>query len=282
MRFAARALPPLALAATMFAWVPAQAATIATSTSPGPLSVTVGTSTPQIVGQSYQVGLEVTNTSADPIGPFTMGIQVSPNAKVTGTTTAGVHTCTRAGNGFACDFLSQLQPGLTMNAWSLTIVPQSAGQITITGFVQPTLGSSAPTNSAQLVVDAVVVSKADLQLTQSASTNSPVAGAPISYTAQVKNAGPDTASAVSLTDQISLDGVALGAMASNGAPCGISGQLVSCSLGDIASGSSVTVKVSALAPLTITGSSDVVATVSSSTFDPNMANNVAATTITVK
>ena len=281
-RFAARTLPPVALAATIVASAPVQAAsTLATSTSSGPLTITVGAPTPAVVGQPVQVGFAVTNTSPDPIGPFTMGLQVSPNAKVTSTTTTGVHTCSNAGNGFTCDFLSALQPGLTMNAWNLTIVPQSAGSVTITGFVTPTLGSNAPSNSAVLVIDAVVVAQADLQMTQSASASQVSAGAPVSYTMKLKNAGPNTASSVNVTDVLPLDSVALGAAASNGAPCTISGQTISCALGDLASGSQVTLQLSASAP-TITGTVTVTGTVSSPTMDPSASNNTAIASISIR
>ena len=124
-----------------------------------------------------------------------------------------------------------------------------------------------------------IVGTADLQVTQRVSNSQPAPGAPLTYTIDVKNAGPNTALGAALSEYVGVDGTPLGATSSNGAPCSVSGQLVSCGLGDVASGSTVTVSVSALAPLSFSGTIASTAAVTSSTYDPNLTNNTASASV---
>lgn len=276
-----RVAPALALLFALVGSAPAQAASTASATSPGPLTVTVGTGSPLpvIVGQPIAVGLSMTNTSAAPIGPFTFGVQVGPTAKLVASF-PGVHVCAKPGNSFECTFAGLLQPGLTDNSFSFSVVPQQAGPIDITAFVAPTPGSSGPSNSVHLALPAVAATS-DLQLNQTVSTAQPNAGALMTYTFQVKNTGRQAAVGATLSDTLPGDSTALGATASNGGGCTVSGQAVSCALGDVAASSSVTVTVSATAP-TLFGTYTNTGSVSSASVDANPANNADSTTIRIR
>ena len=272
----------LATAVSLGPTIQAQTATVTSVTSPGPLSLTVGTTAPMpvVVGQAVRIGLAFTNTSTAPIGPFTYGAQVGSTAKLDAIF-SGNNTCQKAGgSSFSCTFSGRLQPGLMDNATSFSIIPQSAGTIDITALIQPTAGSSAPSNSAHLVLTAVAPSY-DLQLTQSASSGQPAAGGSLTHTFQVKNTGPQAATGTTLTDTLPGDARALGATASNGGACGVTGQTISCSLGSVAAGTSINVTVSALAP-TLLGSYTNTGTVAATGPDANPANNTASTTIQIR
>jgi uncharacterized repeat protein (TIGR01451 family) len=100
------------------------------------------------------------------------------------------------------------------------------------------------------------------------------AGASVTYTIVVTNAGPDTATNAMLSDPTPA-GLAF---ASAGAPC-TSG--FPCALGDIASGASVTVTANFTIDAGATGSVTNTASASSDTADPVSTNNSASATTTI-
>lgn len=128
---------------------------------------------------------------------------------------------------------------------------------------------------------------ADLQVSGSASTGSPAPGASYTYTFQVKNAGPDTATAAVFSDPLPT-GTVYNYATDNGStlPCAAFGNLsggatVSCNLGDIAKGGQATVVVSVIAPTAASTYADTGSARSNAT-DPNSANNSATVTVQVK
>src|SRR5436305_2701093 len=127
---------------------------------------------------------------------------------------------------------------------------------------------------------------ADLQLSGSASNGGPAPGAAITYTFQIKNSGPQAATSATFTDPLN-GGVAISSAAvnGNGAACSTttdsSGLMtLSCNLGDIASGSQVTVVENASAP-TVDGIYVNAPSVQSAIADPNTANNAVSVDIKV-
>ena len=122
---------------------------------------------------------------------------------------------------------------------------------------------------------------ADLQVSGSASTGSPNPGAAYSYTFQVRNSGPETAAAATLTDALPA-GVGYVSATVNGASAACSSlATVSCDLGDLASGGQATVVVNVTAPLAV-GTFSNTGTAGSSVADPNSANNSVTVSIQVK
>ena len=128
---------------------------------------------------------------------------------------------------------------------------------------------------------------ADVQVSGSASTGSPAAGAAFTYTFQVKNAGPDVATAVTFSDPLPA-GTVYNYATANGStlPCAAFGNInggatVSCTLGDIAKGGQATVVVSVNAPLTASTFTNT-GSATSSASDPQSANNAATVTVQVK
>jgi uncharacterized repeat protein (TIGR01451 family) len=128
---------------------------------------------------------------------------------------------------------------------------------------------------------------ADLQVSGSASTGSPNAGAPLNYTFLVKNSGPETATSVVLSDPLPA-GTVYNYATANGStiPCAAFGNLsggatVSCDLGSIAKGGQATVVVSVNAPLSPAIFSNT-GTVRSSTADPSATNNSVTVTAEVR
>ncbi len=116
----------------------------------------------------------------------------------------------------------------------------------------------------------VTCSSADLSLTKSDSADPVESGQPMSYTLTIDNAGPDTATNVVVSDTLpgafSFDS----ANASQGS-CGESSGVVTCNLGDIASGGNATVTING----TPSGVGDIsnTAVVTSDAADPNPDDN---------
>ena len=128
---------------------------------------------------------------------------------------------------------------------------------------------------------------ADVQVSGSASTGSPAPGAAYSYTFQIKNAGPDTATAVVFSDPLPT-GTVYNYATANGStlPCAAFGNLsggatVSCNVGDVAKGGSAVIVVNVNAPVSAATYADT-GTATSGASDPQPTNNSATVTVQVK
>jgi len=125
-------------------------------------------------------------------------------------------------------------------------------------------GSVAPGNSA---------TGADIQILGAASTASPSAAAEFSYTFQVKNVGPEDASAVTFTDVLPPGtGYNFATVNGSAAACNMASMSVSCVVDRLATGAQATIVVDLNAPVTA-GSVSSTATVTSAMPDPQTANN---------
>lgn len=126
---------------------------------------------------------------------------------------------------------------------------------------------------------------ADVQISGSASTGSPSPGAPFTYTFLVKNAGPDTATATTLTQTLPpgfyFDAGVINGTAACDATSGASGDtVVTCLLGDVAKSAQDTVSINVDAPSTV-GTYSTTTTTNSTAVDPNTANNQVTITVGV-
>ncbi|HYW71723.1 MAG TPA: Calx-beta domain-containing protein [Pyrinomonadaceae bacterium] len=100
--------------------------------------------------------------------------------------------------------------------------------------------NSAPglNNIAQLLP----VATTQLQITKTANPNPAIAGENLTYTIVIKNQGPDTAKAVTLTDPLAAN-VTFASASSTQGNCSQSNGSVVCNLGDVAIGASVTATI---------------------------------------
>jgi uncharacterized repeat protein (TIGR01451 family) len=122
----------------------------------------------------------------------------------------------------------------------------------------------------------------DLQISGSASTGSPNAGATFSYTFQIRNSGSTMATSVSFVDTLPAGTGFLGAGAT-GYPnaCSVSNMILTCDLQGITKGSQINVMVTLNAPVTA-GSFVNTARLTEAEVDAQPANNVASVTVQVK
>jgi uncharacterized repeat protein (TIGR01451 family) len=137
------------------------------------------------------------------------------------------------------------------------------------------LDSSIVNNTTTVTVPRAA---ADIAVTMTDSPDPVSIGQSLTYTAQIVNNGPDAAGSVSFVSSKPSGVTHVSASASQGICQGTTP--VNCSLGDLASGATVTITMVAIP--TTAGTVNRIAVVQSSSTDPNTANNSAtvATTVT--
>ena len=234
-------------------------------------------------GQRLTYHLTVTNNGASS-GPST-----TSGVTVTDTLPAGVTLVSATPSTGSCS-------GTTTVTCALGIFPGGAGAtIDIVVAVSPSASGTltnmatfsavtADPNAANNTATATttVVNGADLSITKTGSPNPVHTQQNLTYTITVHNSGPLDAAGTSVTDQLPRNTAFGSATASQGA-CSFSQptkRIVTCDLGAIANGTTVTVTIVVKPPskkTTITNT----ASVSATTSDPNTANNSASATTTV-
>ncbi len=123
------------------------------------------------------------------------------------------------------------------------------------------------------------VPAADLSLTKTASADTIEVGAEVEFTMVVTNAGPDTAYAVVLTDDLPGELTFVSSSATAGSCAEAEGD-VTCALGDLAPDSAVTVTI--LAAAAGPGEAENEAEVEADTQDPNNDDNEAEAVVIVR
>jgi len=134
-----------------------------------------------------------------------------------------------------------------------------------------------PTNNTDSVTETPL--SADLAIVKSVNDPAPILGDTVTYTIVVTNAGPDPALNVIATERFPLDGltgIAAGTPTQGSYDASTGLWLV----GDLAAGASATITFTAVA--SAVGDFTNTATVSSTTFDPDIDNNESSVTILVR
>ncbi len=177
-----------------------------------------------------------------------------------------------AGNVVACA-LGDLAPGASVTLTVSGGVPAGytgplANTATVTSPTDTTPGNNTSTSTGTAVPDA------DVSVTKTRPSGPVVPGQPVTWSIVVANTGPSVARSVNVNDDV--DDAITGLTAT--APCTIAaGNVVSCALGDLAPGDSVTLTVSGGVPAGFTGPLANTATVTSPT-DTTPGNNSATST----
>jgi len=254
---------------------------------PADMSITKSDSPdPVSPGQNLTYHLTVTNNGA-PSGPSTTsGVTVTDTLPagvtlVSATPSTGTGSC--SGTTTITCALGIFPGGASATIDIVVTVSPSAPNSTISN--QATVAAVTPDpNSANNTATATtaVVSGADLSLTKTGSPNPVHSGQTLTYTLTVHNGGQLAAASASVTDQLPRN-TAFGTVTTTQGTCSLSQptkRIVTCSLGTIGNGSTVTVTITVTPPskkTTITNT----ASVSSTTTDPNTANNSGSATTSV-
>lgn len=172
-----------------------------------------------------------------------------------------------SGSGPVSCTLGTLASGATATA-TVVVTATAAGRPVVTAQVAATETDPSPGDNQRSVATTVRGATADLRLDLVASPHELAAGGNVTYTARVRNAGPDAASGVTLVDTLPAKTTLVSATASQGS-CTGSGP-VSCALGALPSGASATATI--VAATTVPGRLLDQAQVSATERDPSPEN----------
>jgi uncharacterized repeat protein (TIGR01451 family) len=224
---------------------------------------------PVAAGNDVTYTLDITNN-----GPSdATGVSISDPIP-TGTTFVSASAGGTVAAGTVTWAIGNLANGAsTSRTLIVSVDPSRSADLSNTATVSANQTDPTPANNSATETTAVTQTgtSADLSITKSDSPDPAVAGAKLVYTIVATNNGPDDATGVTVTDVLPA-GLAFISATSAGADCQESGGTVSCAVGNMASGASVTIKIRVTPNEgTITNT----ATVGGDQTDPTPANNSA-------
>ena len=261
---------------------------IATASSPtGDPNPTNNTSIPVIttvtpvadvgIGKSAATTVLASGNLTYTISVTNFGPSSASGAVVTDALPAGVTFVSASGNGINSGgvvnwTLGTLTNGQVSNV-TVTVTAPASGSLTNIATASSPTGDPNPTNNVTLPVITTVTPVADVGIGKSAATTV-LASGNLMYTISVTNFGPSSASGVVVTDALPAS-VTFVSASGNGIN---SGGVVNWTLGTLANGAVSNVTVTVTAPAS--GSLTNVASVSTTTGDPNPTNNTSIPVIT--
>lgn len=148
----------------------------------------------------------------------------------------------------------------------------ASGTITNTATATSASTDPIPGNNSATATTTITPSTADLAISKTSGSGVVTPGTNVTYTITVTNGGPATATGVSVVDTLPAGVTFVSATPSQGT-CSGTGP-VTCSLGSLTNGATATISLVVQSAAT-GGSITNTATVSSTTTDPNPANNTA-------
>ena len=248
------------------------------SLGPNLLELSNGAPSAVLSGQPFKITLAVGNPGG--VGTAT-GVGLSDTLPAgLALTSTGVSssqgTCNVTGTTISC-LLGPLAPSASASVTLSVIASGSPNVLTNTATTTADQVDPLPAdNTATTTTD---VNSADLSVTGTVSPNPVLAGQVATFTMSVQNAGPASATGVQLSNPLPPGVTFQSASASQGS-CGLSGQTVTCSLGTLGAGGSVTVTLGLVPSANVAGISDT-PSVSGSQLDQNTANNASTIQTTV-
>ena len=244
------------LAASVTSTIPQSFVTVGSKTSPdGYITVTLSSALGQDVTGVNDTFIWSAHNNSPTLSISGVTLGSSWGDYCGGTCTPNTPTLISLGSGCAGQGASEIPPSAKFGAWCtpLTGVTLAPGE-SVSGTVTLRPGSGGPANyivyslyndpvtgqqkglaGEAAIHDSNVIAPAavDEQLTGSASTGSPAAGANFSYNFQIKNAGPwSTFGGVTFTDVLPAAVTYVGYSASLGITCAAVGQTVTCQVPD--------------------------------------------------
>jgi fimbrial isopeptide formation D2 family protein/uncharacterized repeat protein (TIGR01451 family) len=157
-------------------------------------------------------------------------------------------TCAISGQAVTCQ-AGEIVPNAGFQLLVVAQVDQGWAGASITNTATLTPGAETDPNAANNTSSATITvnpgsTAADLKVTKKASAKTVKPGGTLGYTITVANQGGSAATSATLTDTLPV-GLTPTSATFNGTKCTISGRKVTCALGQMITGASTTVKISA-------------------------------------
>ena len=224
-----------------------------------------------IANSNLTYTITVTNLGPSPAA----GIVVADVLPTTGTFVSCAPAYSSYNAGALGWSLGTLSPGQVSNLTVIVKAPASGFLTNIAGVSTTTLDTNSVNNTSPSVISVVttLASSADLGVTKTGPTNV-FGGANFSYTITVTNSGPAAATNVVASDVLPTNVVFVSASGGGITNAGVANWV----LGTLASGNATNVTITVKAP--VAGVVTNIATVTSTTADPNLANNTSSPVVT--
>ncbi|MDO5495512.1 MAG: hypothetical protein Q4G64_07360, partial [bacterium] len=234
-----------------------------------------------IPGETLDFTFTATNEGPSVARSVVISDTVPDGWSVQGEPRVSAGSCSVAGADFRCE-VGDLAPGasatvtvtgLLSSAWNAT------DPVINSASAQSQTPDPVPGNNRDSVTVTPTAPVADLAIVKR-TVGEVRAGLPVTWELQVTNSGPSRAYGVEVRDP--LPGVVTSASAtSSQGTCQVAGSDVTCTLGDMAVGSSATIVVTGMLPPSAAGELANTATETSASTDPNPANDTASTSAEV-
>jgi uncharacterized repeat protein (TIGR01451 family) len=223
------------------------------------------------------------------LGASNAGPSTAEAVSVSDTLPAGVSYVSASGDGWSCDETAgvvtctraALSVGAAPDITIQVTAPDDGGVINNSAAISAAPDDPNPANDTDIEETTVnlPVFAADLAIGKSDGPDPVDAGATLTYTLQVGNAGPDAAENVSVSDALPV-GVTFVSASGSGWSCDETGGVVTCTRASLAVGSAPVIIIQVTAPAT-DGVISNSATISSETADPNPSDNSGSEDTTV-
>ncbi|MBI3463724.1 MAG: DUF11 domain-containing protein, partial [Planctomycetes bacterium] len=236
---------------------------------------------PVTAGQNLTYSVTVSNA-----GPST-----AMNVSLTDTLPVGVSLVSAAAGGANCSFsagavtcpVATLVPrGSTTVTITVAVDPATRGILTNSASVTGIESDPSPANNADAEVTSVAA-RADLAVGSSTNADPVIAGENLTYTVTVSNAGPSTATGVSLSDALppGVNVLAADVVNAGSGSCSASAGLVTCALGTLAPAASSRVTITVAVDPNTRGLIQGSVSASAIEVDSNLNNNSVTQTTAV-
>jgi uncharacterized repeat protein (TIGR01451 family) len=187
-------------------------------------------------------------------------------AATTRTLTGVVNDCAQAGRVVSCHLPDSTPSGYV----TITLRPMSEGTLVNSATVTASNGDPNPANNTLSFSAAVTARTTAIHLHAYGQPDPVAVGAPLTYTAQLSNAGPSYARGVSIRGELPPDVEFLAASSPEGASCSVTGGIFTCALADVAPSAYTRLSVETRAPL---GPGSISARFEASTTTPQSTTN---------
>lgn len=237
------------------------------------------TSGPVVAGSPITYSFAVTNNGPSDAANVTMEDVLPIGTSLVSATAAGGGSC--SGTTTVVCVWPRLVNGSQSTAQIIVSVPASTAVGTVITNTATARSDSLNPTAASATATSTVTASADVSTTKTFLSGNPVAGGSVRWQIVVANAGPSQALAVSLTDT-APSGVIFTAATTDTGTCTVAGNGsgLGCALGTLTSGGTAIVTVTGdLSTSLPSGQVINTAAATSTTPDPNPANNSGSSTV---